>query len=77
MHDKLGSYIASQVKTKSLHFTQLMLAKISWLGVMQILPVENTYLSLSYQIISHIELTKESGLFRLCKAGMRETDRSE
>jgi hypothetical protein len=26
---------------------------------------------------SGIELAKESGLFQLCKAGMRETDHSE
>jgi len=38
--------------------------------------VENTNLSLGFQIISGIELAKESGLFRLCKAGMRETDRT-
>jgi hypothetical protein len=37
---------------------------------------KNTNLSLSYQIISGIRLAKESGLFRLYKAGMRETDRT-
>jgi hypothetical protein len=32
---------------------------------------------IDYQMISGIELAKESGLFRICKAGMRETDHSE
>jgi len=52
--------------------------KIIWLGVMQnFLQLKNINLSQSHQTISGIDLAKESGLFQWCKAGMRETDRSE